>query len=233
MKYLKVKDWDSFQHYKDRNPPWIKLSTDTFQDYEFSRLQDASKLLAICIWTLASRYKDPKLGLVPADFEYIKNQCGLGNSIKIEHLKELIEQGFILDDSGMLADCKQSAIPETYSKEGYSKEVEVENNIGDFEEFWNLYGKIGNKQSAKRAWNKIKGVSYEEIIRGHEQYVKYCANTGWYHKQHCSTWLGGRGWESEWVISASPITESPEQRRSREYAEAAVRGMLRAENPDF
>ena len=41
---LKIKDWDKFQHYKDRNPPWIKLSTDTFQNYDFSRLQDASKL---------------------------------------------------------------------------------------------------------------------------------------------------------------------------------------------
>jgi len=234
MTYLKVKDWDSFQHYKDRNPPWIKLSTDTFQDYEFSRLQDASKLLAICIWTLASRYKDPKEGLVPADLDYIKSQCGLGKSITIEHLKELIEQGFIIDASGMLADCKQSAIPETYRKEGYSKEVEQRQNIGEFDSFWNAYGKIGNKQQALKSYNKAikEGVNHEAIIAGLEKYQTYCRELRQEQKyiKHASTWLNNRGWEDEYHINA---TETKQQRKSRESKEAAIRGMLRAENPDF
>lgn len=130
MNSLKIKDWDKFQHYKDRNPPWIKLSTSLFQDYEFSQLSDASKLLAICIWTLASRSKDVKSGSVPNDFEWIKRQCCLGNTIKKEHLKELLDNGFLIDDSIMLADCKQSARPETETEtEGYSKEGEAERNF--------------------------------------------------------------------------------------------------------
>lgn len=93
--YITVKNWTRFQHYKDRNPPWIKLATDTFQDYEFACLQDASKLLALCIWTLAARYKDPKLGHVPADLTWIKSQCGLGEMVQPEHMQELIDKGFI------------------------------------------------------------------------------------------------------------------------------------------
>ena len=110
---IKVKGWSSFQHYRDRNPPWIKLDTKTFQNYDFACLQDASKLLAICIWTLASRYKDPQAGMVPDDLAWIKSQCGLGASVTEENLNELENKGFIERASKMLARCKQDAIPET------------------------------------------------------------------------------------------------------------------------
>ena len=33
-----VKNWDEFQHYKDRNPPWIKLHNHLLDDYEFEML---------------------------------------------------------------------------------------------------------------------------------------------------------------------------------------------------
>ena len=121
---LVVKNWSRYQHYKDRCPPWIKLATDTFQNYEFSRLQDASKLLAICIWTLAARSRD---GSVPDDFEYIKSQGALGSTVKPDHLKELINQGFVERASEVLADCKQTACSETEG-EGET-ERETEKNI--------------------------------------------------------------------------------------------------------
>ena len=129
---MRVKNWENFQHYKDRNPPWIKLATDLFQDYEFSTLSDASKLLAVCIWTLASRYKDPKLGIVPDDIEWIKNQCGLGDTINEECMQELENAGFISRDSNALAPCKQLARPETET------ETETETDIGRAYSLYNL-----------------------------------------------------------------------------------------------
>ena len=53
MNYLRVKNWEKFQHYKDRTPPWIKLYRDLLNDYEFSCLQDASKAHLMLIWLLA------------------------------------------------------------------------------------------------------------------------------------------------------------------------------------
>jgi hypothetical protein len=55
MNYLRVKNWTEFQHYKDRNPPWIKLHRTLLDDYEFSRLQDASKAHLMLIWLFASQ----------------------------------------------------------------------------------------------------------------------------------------------------------------------------------
>jgi hypothetical protein len=126
MEYLIIPNWENHQHYKDRSPPWIKLSTSTFQDYEFARLQDASKLLAVCIWTLASRYSTSTEGRIPCDFEFIKRQCNLSDFVTIDNLQELINKGFLISDSVMLAECKQGVRPETYSKEAYSKETETE-----------------------------------------------------------------------------------------------------------
>lgn len=109
---LTVKNWDKFQHYKDRNPPWIKLYTDTFHRRDFNRLPDDSKLLAICIWTLAAREASCTKGSIPLDFDWIKAQCGLGPTVTKSSLQVLIEQGFVSCDSKMIADCKQDAIPE-------------------------------------------------------------------------------------------------------------------------
>lgn len=120
---LTVKNWDKFQHYKDRNPPWIKLYTDTFHRRDFNRLPDDSKLLAICIWTLAAREASCAKGSIPLDLDWIKMQCGLGSTVTESSLQVLISQGFLLCDSILLADCKQDAIPEErrVEKEGEDK----------------------------------------------------------------------------------------------------------------
>lgn len=114
MNYLQVKNWDNFQHYKERNPPWIKLHRDLLRDYEFMCLQDASKLHLMLIWLLASQLDNK----IPADENFIKNQIGVSGKI---NFNELIDKGFLIDASNTLASCKQSAMPET---EAYSKETE-------------------------------------------------------------------------------------------------------------
>jgi hypothetical protein len=117
---LKIKNWSIYQHYKDRNPPWIKLHTDIFQNYKFSKLSDASKLLAICYMTLAAR---SKTGEIPCDIEWVKSQCGLGNNITINNTKELIDIDFIEDASNLLASCKQNAsLEREREREGEKKE---------------------------------------------------------------------------------------------------------------
>jgi hypothetical protein len=115
MKHFQVRNWSKFQHYKNRNPPWIKLHTGLLENYEFASLQDASKLLAMCIWLLAAR-SDNKM---PADPDWIKSKCNLKTK---PDLGPLFDGGFIewiqelplpeQDASVVLADCKQSATSE-------------------------------------------------------------------------------------------------------------------------
>lgn len=116
--YLSVKGWSNFQHYKDRNPPWIKLHRELLNDYEFTCLQDASKAHLMLIWLLASQLENK----IPNDAEWIKNRIACKETI---NLKELIDNGFLLPDSNALAECKQSAIVETET-EAYREEAERE-----------------------------------------------------------------------------------------------------------
>jgi hypothetical protein len=86
--YLEVKNWDHFQHYKDRRPPWIKLHAEVQDNYEFYHLPDASKAHLMGIWILAS-----KLGnKIPADPTWIASRIGATEPVDIERL---VGDGFL------------------------------------------------------------------------------------------------------------------------------------------
>ena len=52
------RNWEKFQHYKNRKPPWIKLHHDLIDDREYQRLPIASRALAPQLWLMASESKD-------------------------------------------------------------------------------------------------------------------------------------------------------------------------------
>jgi hypothetical protein len=58
---LTPKNWKSFQHYKDRDPPWIKLHRGLLNNYEFFGLPIASKALAPLLWLIASENEDGRI----------------------------------------------------------------------------------------------------------------------------------------------------------------------------
>lgn len=104
------KNWRSFQHYGTRNPPWIKLHRSLLTDYAFSRLPIASKALAPLLWLLASEGKE---AVIEASIEEIAFRVSMTEQEVIDGIKPLIDRGFFLDASGVLAKCLQDARPET------------------------------------------------------------------------------------------------------------------------
>ena len=112
---LSIKNWDEFQHYKDRNPPWIKLHNTLLEDYDFECLPDASKGHLLCIWMLASRTGNK----IPYDQAWVGRKIGASTKVDLEGL---VAAGFLVlnqelpdeeqDASKTLAGSEQSAIPE-------------------------------------------------------------------------------------------------------------------------
>lgn len=106
--FFSVKNFERFQHYKDRNPPWIKLYNELLDDYEFGRLQDASKAHLLAIWLLASR-SDNK---IPFDPDWVARRINANSPVDLQCL---VDAGFILinqplqnteqDASAALAKC--------------------------------------------------------------------------------------------------------------------------------
>jgi len=81
-KTFSVKNWNEFQHYKDRNPPWIKLHNHLLDDYEFENLGDAAKGHLLCIWMLASRTKNQ----MPFDEKWITKKIGASSKVNLQAL---------------------------------------------------------------------------------------------------------------------------------------------------
>ena len=119
---LIVKGWASFQHYKDRSPPWIKLHKTLLDNFEYQSLPLASRALAPMLWLLASEQID---GSIDADPRKLAFRLRTSVDEVVAGLNPLIENGFFIGDSIPLADCKQSAIPET-EPETYKPETEPE-----------------------------------------------------------------------------------------------------------
>ncbi len=67
MDYIMVVNWGKFQHYKNRNPPWIKFHTSLLDDYEFQRLPDAAKWQLLLLWLVAARQDNR----IPDDKEWL------------------------------------------------------------------------------------------------------------------------------------------------------------------
>jgi hypothetical protein len=118
---ITIKNWAEFQHYKDRNPPWIKLHKKLLDDYEFYCLPDASRALAPMLWLLASESKD---GIIEGSWESIAFRLHTTPQKAESACKPLIEKGFIERDSNALAPRKQVATPETETER--EKEAEID-----------------------------------------------------------------------------------------------------------
>ena len=103
MNELRVKNWDEFQHYKKRNPPWIKLHRELLNDYAFSQLPDAARGHLVGIWILAAG----RDGSIPDDAEWIARKLLASDPVDLELL---VHHGFLYRDaSDVLASCKQDA----------------------------------------------------------------------------------------------------------------------------
>lgn len=119
MTTFSVKNFERFQHYKDRSPPWIKLYNELLDDYNFSKLPDASKWHLIAIWLLASR-SDNK---IPYDAAWIAGRINANTPVDLEIFAHL---GFIVVDQSLQTPEQDAsnAISECLSRDRVETETE-------------------------------------------------------------------------------------------------------------
>ena len=105
----RVKNWSKFQHYKNRNPPWIRLHVEILDDYkadgtenDFHALPDKDKLTLLLIWALASRYN----GVIPSiDPAWLAVKLGIDNP----STDAIIKAGFLVPVSHASTDASTDA----------------------------------------------------------------------------------------------------------------------------
>lgn len=103
---LTPRNWSEFQHYKDRRPPWIKLHKALLDDRDFHALQDASRALAPDLWLIASEHSE---GEIDASVDNLTFRLRRPWEWIINALVPLVQKGFFIADSELLALCKHDA----------------------------------------------------------------------------------------------------------------------------
>jgi len=183
------KNWDNFQHYKHRSPPWIKLHRNLLDDMQYQRLPIASKAIAPMLWLLASESND---GVIHRSAEEIAFRLRMTEKDVITAIKPLIDNGFFIEDSNMLAQCLQDATTEREkSRVRVEKEREKEIDTPDgvsplvFEDF----KKLRKSLKAPLTQTALTGIANEakKANISLEAALEMCCARGW------------RGFKAEWA----------------------------------
>lgn len=103
------KNWAVFQHYKNRLPPWIKLHRELLNDRVYMSLPLASKAIAPLMWLLASESKN---GSFDGSIDELMFRLHITEKDYQHGVGPLIDKGFFIVASKMIADSKQVATSE-------------------------------------------------------------------------------------------------------------------------
>ena len=183
------KNWDNFQHYKHRSPPWIKLHKNLLDDMDYQRLPVASKALAPMLWLLASEAHN---GEINKSTEEIAFRLRMTEKEVVVAIKPLLHMGFFIDADNVLAECLQDATTETETEKSRDRVRDRGALLapeGVSIEIWNDFVLQRKKSRAVISENVIKSIAKEAQKAGWslEQALAECAARGW------------RGFKAEWV----------------------------------
>lgn len=89
---IRVRNLAKFQHYSDRNPPWVKLHSEVFTNYDFGQLPDETKWHALALVLLASKMDN----VIPNDPAWIQERT---QSKKRPNINQLLKIGFLEQDA--------------------------------------------------------------------------------------------------------------------------------------
>jgi hypothetical protein len=127
-KFIRVVNWERFQHYKHRNPPWIKLYGEMLSSRTWVTLDDSSRVLAFAVLMLAARHENK----IPMDPDYIRRVAYLNSDPNFDGLLETNFVEIVDGASNVLATCThdasnlhQNALPETEKRQS-REETELE-----------------------------------------------------------------------------------------------------------
>jgi hypothetical protein len=111
---MRIRNWERFQHYKNRNPPWIKLHILVLDDFDWIKWNNDTKVLAVAVMLLAARTENE----VPWDKDYLSAVTHVDVTKDAMNVLDLCRFVVPLDknDSELLADASTAlpiACPET------------------------------------------------------------------------------------------------------------------------
>jgi len=192
MEFFRVTNWDQYQHYKDRDPAWIKLYARLLDDYGFATLPDNSKWHLVGIFLLASKQGNR----IPGDPRWVRKKIAARTRVDLEGL---LAAGFIEEDASTApAASAPPAIPE---KESESEERREDTNMSadadvdeSFEEFWKAYptDPLMSKKKTRAEWERLNAADRAAALQTVPAFRDLCASRVTYRPVHAWRFLAER-----------------------------------------
>jgi hypothetical protein len=179
---VKIKNWDTFQHYSKRNPPWVKLHNSTMTGETWVMSSDKDRLIMLTALMVASR--DDNHGEIPSE-EYMQRVAYLS---KKPDFQPLIDAGFFVASD---AQADASTMQASASKKQADAIVSVSVSVSSYGEFGNV--KLDDEQHAKMV--ALYGDKLDTAIDILDSYVE---QSGKKYKSHPAV-MKRNGWVWERV----------------------------------
>jgi hypothetical protein len=156
---MRIKNWDRFQHFKDRKPIWIKLYRDLLDDLNWHELDPKSAKALVMIWLIASE----DLGILPETktLAFRLRMSEKETKEVITRLSSWLEQ----DDINAISDGYQVDMPEK-RREETDKEKEIEAPEGVSQQVWDSFVKQRKTKKAQVTQLVIDGIQKQAHIAG-------------------------------------------------------------------
>ena len=219
---LQPKNWAVFQHYKDRCPPWIKLHRDLLNDRAYMRLPIASKAIAPMLWLLASESKD---GVFDGSLDELVFRLHITPKEYQDGVKPLIDNDFFNVVSGVIAECKQVAIPETETEgetetKTEKKATSVAPPEGVSDSVWQEFKTLRKAKKAPITQRAIDAITSEANKAGWtlEKALEECVVRGW--QAFKADWVATKANPADIVRITVPSKNEPDPALEKIKADA-------------
>lgn len=153
---MRIKNWDRFQHFKDRKPIWIKLYRDLLDDLNWHELDGKSAKALVMIWLIASE----DLGELPETktLAFRLRMSEKETKEVVTKLSQWLEQ----DDINTISDGYQDDMPEKRREEtDKEKEKETDTPTGVSQQVWDSFVKQRKTKKAQVTALVIDGIQKE------------------------------------------------------------------------
>lgn len=211
-RFLSIKNYEQYQHYKHRHPTWIKLHLSLLDDPDFLTLPDASKWHYVGLLLLASRHGND----IKPDAKYITNRLGLTEKLDLskrflkDHVLASSASKMLLTNSEF-GDSEKRRVEKSRDREETEKtplpptgELVV---LDDFEIFWKSYPRKIGKGAARKAWEKAKDrpplADVLCVLDMCKQSAQWQKDQGQFIP-NAATWLNQGRWADEVQVPTGP-----------------------------
>jgi hypothetical protein len=188
MQYFRVKNYEKFQHFKDRTPPWIKLYRDILDDPDWHELDGDTAKTLIGLWLIASE-DETHQGALPSVRKMAFRLRTTED--KLQKALSKLSHWLVRDDITLISDRYQDDAPET-EREGETEREENKAYVGKADD------RSAEVKEIIAAWNAMAcscGIATVRVMTGKR-------------KRQAISRLSKPLWARSWQEALSKIPES-------------------------